>query len=117
MFRHGYTAVKHQREVGTGYFDYVAQAAAGGISSTTALKGSTEEAQFHTATAPADEDEIVTVNTSSFEHCNFSYCFKLREILKIYIRSFLDYRSHGKRRCNNPDSRCVAILERFAFHI
>ncbi|CAK5119342.1 unnamed protein product [Meloidogyne enterolobii] len=57
----GYTAVKHQREVGTGYFDYVAQAAAGGISSTTALKGSTEEAQFHTATASADEDEIVTI--------------------------------------------------------
>lgn len=29
--KHGYTAVKHQREVGTGYFDYVAQAAAGGL--------------------------------------------------------------------------------------
>jgi isocitrate lyase len=43
----GYTATKHQREVGTGYFDEVAQAIAGGMSSTTALKGSTEEAQFH----------------------------------------------------------------------
>jgi len=43
----GYTATKHQREVGTGYFDEVAQAIAGGLSSTTALKGSTEEAQFH----------------------------------------------------------------------
>ncbi len=43
----GFTAVKHQREVGTGYFDEVAQAVAGGKSSTTALKGSTEEAQFH----------------------------------------------------------------------
>ncbi len=44
--RFGYTAVKHQREVGTGYFDEVAQAIAGGASSTTALSGSTEEAQF-----------------------------------------------------------------------
>jgi len=43
----GYTATKHQREVGTGYFDEVAQAISGGTSSTTALKGSTEEAQFH----------------------------------------------------------------------
>lgn len=43
----GFTAVKHQREVGTGYFDEVAQVISGGKSSTTALKGSTEEAQFH----------------------------------------------------------------------
>jgi isocitrate lyase len=43
----GYTATKHQREVGTGYFDEVAQVIAGGTSSTTALSGSTEEAQFH----------------------------------------------------------------------
>jgi isocitrate lyase len=43
----GYTATKHQREVGTGYFDEVAQAISAGMSSTTALKGSTEEAQFH----------------------------------------------------------------------
>lgn len=43
----GFTAVKHQREVGTGYFDEVAQVIAGGKSSTTALKGSTEEEQFH----------------------------------------------------------------------
>ena len=42
----GYTATKHQREVGTGYFDEVAQAISGGMSSTTALAGSTEEAQF-----------------------------------------------------------------------
>jgi isocitrate lyase len=38
--------VKHQREVGTGYFDQVTQAIQQGQSSTTALKGSTEEAQF-----------------------------------------------------------------------
>lgn len=42
----GFTAVKHQREVGTGYFDAVTQAIEGGQSSTTALKGSTEDEQF-----------------------------------------------------------------------
>ncbi|MBK7012833.1 MAG: isocitrate lyase [Xanthomonadales bacterium] len=42
----GFTAVKHQREVGTGYFDTVTQAIQQGQSSTTALTGSTEEAQF-----------------------------------------------------------------------
>jgi len=43
---HGYTATRHQREVGTGYFDEVAQVISGGKSSTTALTGSTEEEQF-----------------------------------------------------------------------
>jgi isocitrate lyase len=43
----GYTATKHQHEVGTGYFDDVAQIIAGGESSTAALRGSTEEEQFH----------------------------------------------------------------------
>ncbi|RNB85806.1 isocitrate lyase [Brevibacillus nitrificans] len=43
---HGYTATRHQREVGTGYFDEVAQVISGGTSSTTALSGSTEEEQF-----------------------------------------------------------------------
>jgi isocitrate lyase len=42
----GFTAVKHQREVGTGYFDTVTQTVQGAASSTVALKGSTEEAQF-----------------------------------------------------------------------
>jgi isocitrate lyase len=42
----GYTAVKHQREVGTGYFDLVAETLSGGASSTTALSGSTEAEQF-----------------------------------------------------------------------
>ena len=45
----GYTATRHQREVGTGYFDLVAEAVSGGESSTLALRGSTEEAQFHKA--------------------------------------------------------------------
>jgi len=44
--KEGYTFVSHQQEVGTGYFDQVAQVVQGGQSSTTALKGSTEEAQF-----------------------------------------------------------------------
>jgi isocitrate lyase len=42
----GYSATKHQREVGTGYFDEVAQVIAGGRASTLALEGSTEKAQF-----------------------------------------------------------------------
>lgn len=42
----GYTAGKHQREVGAGYFDLVSQAISGGTSSTLALKGSTESDQF-----------------------------------------------------------------------
>lgn len=46
---HGYTATRHQREVGTGYFDEVSQVISGGNSSTTALTGSTEEEQFQTA--------------------------------------------------------------------
>ena len=44
--KHGYTATKHQREVGAGYFDEVAQVVAGGTASTTALTGSTEDEQF-----------------------------------------------------------------------
>jgi isocitrate lyase len=47
----GYTATRHQREVGTGYFDEIAQVIAEGKSSTTALRGSTEEEQFHEAAA------------------------------------------------------------------
>lgn len=43
---YGFTAVKHQREVGTGYFDSVTNVIQQGLSSTTALTGSTEEAQF-----------------------------------------------------------------------
>jgi isocitrate lyase len=47
----GFTAVKHQREVGVSYFDAVTQTIEGGQSSTTALSGSTEEAQFDHASA------------------------------------------------------------------
>jgi isocitrate lyase len=45
---HGYTATKHQREVGAGYFDAVLETISEGASSTLALEGSTEEAQFET---------------------------------------------------------------------
>ena len=44
--QYGYEAVKHQRFVGTGYFDALTQVIAGGVASTTALEGSTEQAQF-----------------------------------------------------------------------
>jgi hypothetical protein len=47
--RNGYTATRHQREVGTGYFDLVATAASGGTASTLALEHSTEAAQFTAA--------------------------------------------------------------------
>lgn len=50
--KHGYTATRHQREVGTGYFDQVSLIISGGQSSTIALKGSTEEAQFQQEDAP-----------------------------------------------------------------
>ena len=43
----GYTATRHQREVGTGYFDQVSVVITGGKSSTTAMNDSTETAQFH----------------------------------------------------------------------
>lgn len=44
--KYGYEATRHQREVGTGYFDEVAQVVSGGTASTTALAGSTEAEQF-----------------------------------------------------------------------
>jgi isocitrate lyase len=50
----GFTAVKHQREVGTGYFDEVTQVIQAGKSSVTALTGSTEEEQFNVQPTPID---------------------------------------------------------------
>ena len=62
---HGYTASKHQREVGTGYFDAVKQVVTGGTSSTTALSGSTEETQFAVvADGSADDGQHQTVSAS-----------------------------------------------------
>ena len=45
--RHGYAATEHQRQVGAGYFDEVAQVIAGGQAATAAMAGSTEEEQFN----------------------------------------------------------------------
>jgi isocitrate/methylisocitrate lyase len=53
---HGYTATRHQREVGTGYFDEVAQVIAGGAASTLALKESTEARQFSPDATPEPEE-------------------------------------------------------------
>ena len=68
---HGYSAVKHQQFVGTGYFDDVAQAVASGRASTTALNGSTEEAQFRTEHLSATEDVVVTEHFTGAEEANF----------------------------------------------
>ena len=54
----GYTATRHQREVGTGYFDEVAQTISEGQSSTTALHGSTEAEQFY---SNGHANEVVSV--------------------------------------------------------
>ena len=64
----GYTATRHQREVGVGYFDAVAMAITGGKSSTTALAGSTETAQFHDAApaAPAETYDDGLVHAHSW---------------------------------------------------
>ncbi|MCS7003677.1 MAG: isocitrate lyase, partial [Dehalococcoidia bacterium] len=47
----GYTAARHQREVGTGYFDRINEVITGGLSSLAALAGSTEAEQFEAAHA------------------------------------------------------------------
>jgi isocitrate lyase len=49
----GYTATRHQREVGAGWFDQVMSTVAGGAASTLALHGSTEEGQFETERSAA----------------------------------------------------------------
>jgi len=54
----GYTATRHQREVGTGYFDQVALAISGGAASTTAMQASTEAHQFKAPPAPKLELEL-----------------------------------------------------------
>jgi isocitrate lyase len=51
----GYTAIRHQREVGTGYFDLINLTITGGAASTTAMVGSTESAQFERTTRVAAE--------------------------------------------------------------
>jgi isocitrate lyase len=58
----GYGAVKHQRFVGTGYFDLVAGTVAGGQTSIQALHGSTEEEQFGTPDVTVEEDNVIPVS-------------------------------------------------------
>ncbi len=55
MEKDGYTATKHQREVGTGYFDEVYRAISGGTASTLAMDGSTETEQFQAPKIPREE--------------------------------------------------------------
>jgi isocitrate lyase len=57
----GYEAVKHQQFVGTGYFDLVAKVVAGGLTSTTALDGSTEAEQFNELPPPTGPTEEMLV--------------------------------------------------------
>ena len=64
MEAQGYTATRHQAEVGTGYFDKVSTVVSGGRSSTLALVGSTEEAQFDTAVS-SDGDGSLPMRTSA----------------------------------------------------
>ena len=59
----GYTAVRHQREVGTGYFDMVTLAVSGGKASTTALSKSTEAAQFNKAPIPTAAEKAAATTT------------------------------------------------------
>jgi isocitrate lyase len=65
---HGYEAAKHQRFVGTGYFDMVTQVIAGGNSSTTALAGSTEADQFTSGQPPlgAEADSEADFQTGEY---------------------------------------------------
>src|SRR5271166_1976298 len=58
----GYGAVKHQRFVGTGYFDDVASVVSGGQTSTQALHGSTEEEQFEESAVGINADDIIPVS-------------------------------------------------------
>jgi isocitrate lyase len=58
----GFTAVKHQREVGTGYFDEVTQVIQAGKSSTTALHGSTEDEQFFVQPTPLRSEQAAAAD-------------------------------------------------------
>ena len=67
--RDGYTATKHQREAGTGYFDRVLTTITGGDASTAALSGSTEAEQFRPVIAPladraGDDDDVLQLPVS-----------------------------------------------------
>jgi isocitrate lyase len=63
----GYSATRHQREVGTGYFDQVSDVITGGEGSTLALRGSTEEAQFEASKASANGDGKVAADEPALD--------------------------------------------------
>jgi hypothetical protein len=63
----GYTATKHQRESGTGYFDAVLMAITGGDAATTALTGSTESEQFRAVVSRVVDDNGSKGRGSSVE--------------------------------------------------
>jgi isocitrate lyase len=65
--RQGYTATRHQREVGTGYFDLVTEVVSGGASSTKALEGSTEAAQFQDADRLAAAEQVIAQDHAQLE--------------------------------------------------
>jgi isocitrate lyase len=65
---HGYRAIKHQSFVGAGYFDDVTQVITSGKTAVTALKGSTEEAQFVEKTPDFTEAEVHHVGGAEVEH-------------------------------------------------
>ena len=63
---HGYQAAKHQRFVGTGYFDQVQQVISGGLASTTALSGSTEAEQFGAPLTTKAQEDVPVVRHQPF---------------------------------------------------
>ncbi len=65
--KQGYTATRHQREVGTGYFDLVTEVVSGGASSTQALAGSTEAAQFQAADRLATAEGTIAQEHAQLE--------------------------------------------------
>ena len=76
----GYTATKHQREVGTGYFDAVSLAITGGKSSTTAMHDSTETAQFQPDAEASRGGVNPTFNSTERDHATYAILGHRRRI-------------------------------------
>lgn len=103
----GYTAVRHQREVGTGYFDAVSVAISGGQSSTTALAASTEAEQFHdghNGTHPGlhPHHESYSYSTYREESTTFrefakeAYYARTKEVYREIEEFIGDFCAHGE---------------------
>jgi isocitrate lyase len=80
---YGYEAVKHQRFVGTGYFDMVTQVIASGNSSTTALADSTEADQFAPGGGPAETG--AESKSRGEEHANVPIIFPEMERTRVRL--------------------------------